>query len=410
VARRIATVIITSLAFAPILIFAAPAAAANQSASQKSSHGRRARATCRKQTSKRHRRQRGCAVRVTHRTADRITSISGGLVVGLNADVAGWGGDSTIDRLSQVRSKTGTKWLREEFLWSTIEPSRGSFDFSYYDHFMLIAAQHGMHVLAVVDGTPSWAGATDNTVPADASGYAQYVAALIARYGSNGSFWNAHPDLRGSAIGTWELWNEPYYASNYAPARYANLVKATAIAGHAVDPTAKFLLSAEMQSARDSAGNWLWWDDALYRAVPDLNKYFDGVAIHPYGRNTTGLNPMIAGKAYANYDHVRRAEDIHQQFIKHGAGNKPFWITEAGWSTCTDNSDCVNASQQATDLNTLFGYLHGSWKSWIQAAFIYRYGDGANPSTMQDGYGLSNLNGSPKPALAIFAREAAAGA
>ena len=38
-----------------------------------------------------------------------------------------------------------------------------------------------------------------------------------------------------------------------------------------------------MQSARDSNGNWQWWTDALYQAVPDLNNYFDGVAVHPYG-------------------------------------------------------------------------------------------------------------------------------
>ena len=49
--------------------------------------------------------------------------------------------------MAQVTSQTHTKWLREEFRWNTIEPSPGQFDFSYYDHFMLIAAQAGEHVL-----------------------------------------------------------------------------------------------------------------------------------------------------------------------------------------------------------------------------------------------------------------------
>ncbi len=330
-------------------------------------------------------------------------------MVGLNADVSGWGGASTLDRLTSVTSATGAKWLREEFDWATIEPARGTFDWSYYDHFMLIAAQHGMRVLGVLDVTPTWAGASDNTIPSDPSGYAQYVAAMIGRYGPSGSFWASNPSLRGSAITSWELWNEPYFASNYDPAAYAQLVKASGIAAHAVDPGAKLLLSAEMQSALTN-GSWLWWDDALYQAVPDLNNYFDGVAVHPYGHDVTTLNPIVAGQPYGNYNHVQRINDIHNQFIAHGASNKPFWITEAGWSTCTDSSDCVTAAQQASNMSTLFGYIHNDWKTWVQAAFIYRYGDGSSPNTMQGGYGLTYLDGSAKPVLPIFQREAAASA
>ncbi len=219
-----------------------------------------------------------------------------------------------------VRSQTHTKWLREQFRWDVIEPSPGQFDFSYYDHFMLIAAQAGEHVLPLMFETPSWAGATDSTIPSDPSAYAQFVAAVVARYGTNGSFWNQYPSLRGSAIQTWEIWNEPYYDSgdsgNYNPGDYARLVKAAAIAGRAADPNAKFLLASEMHSARDANGDWQWWTDALYQAVPDLNHYFDGVAVHPYGNDTTGLNPMVAGQPYSNYSsvhaHPGHAPAVHQ--------------------------------------------------------------------------------------------------
>jgi hypothetical protein len=336
--------------------------------------------------------------------------LSGGLVVGLNADAEGWGGASTAGRLDLVTSATGTKWLREEFKWNLIEPQPGQFDFSYYDHFMLLAAQRGLHVLPLLYETPSWAGATPDTIPSDPTAFAQYVAAVVGRYGAGGSFWAEYPSLSGSAIHTWEIWNEPYLPSgdnnDYNPGRYAQLVKAAAIAGRSADPGAKFLLAAEMQSARDSNGNWQWWTDALYQAVPDLNNYFDGVAMHDYGSDTSTLNPIIAGQAYNNYGHIRRIEDLHQQFLAHDA-NKPFWITEAGWSTCTDSPDCVTPAQQAANLSALFALIHTTWSSWIQAAFIYRYGDGANPSSTQDAYGLTNLDGSPKPALTIFQQQAA---
>ena len=120
---------------------------------------------------------------------------------------------------------------------------------------------------------------------------------------------------------------------------------------------------------------------------------------------------MIAGRPYNNYGHILRIENLHQQFIAHGAADKPFWITEAGWSTCTDgNTDCVTDDQQAADLQTLFNDMRGPWRNWVQAAFIYRFGDGADPSTVQDAYGLTNLDGSAKPALSVFRTAEVAGA
>ena len=281
------------------------------------------------------------------------------------------------------------------------------FDFSYYDHFMLEAAGRGERILALLYETPSWAGASYNSIPADPATFARFVAALIGRYGPRGSFWQQHPQLAGSALRTFEIWNEPYFDSgddgSYNPGRYARLVKAAAIAGHRVDPQAKFLMGAEMQSARDAQGNWQWWVGALYQAVPDLNNYFDGVAMHDYGSDVSTLNPMVAGRPYNNYGHILRIENLHQQFVAHGAADKPFWITEAGWSTCTDGSTgCVTQDQQAANLQTLFNDMHGPWRNWVQAAFIYRFDDGTDPRNVQDGYGLTNLDGSAKPALGVF--------
>ena len=171
-----------------------------------------------------------------------------------------------------MTSTSGTKWSREDFVWSTIEPQPGVFDFSYYDHFMLLAAERGLHILPLLYETPAWAGPNYNAIPSNPQAFAQFVAAVIGRYGVGGSFWVQHPTLAGSAISTWEIWNEPYYHSgdngDYDPGAYARLVKAAAIAGRAVDPNAKFLMAAEMQSGRDAQGNWQWWVDALYQAVP----------------------------------------------------------------------------------------------------------------------------------------------
>ena len=99
---------------------------------------------------------------------------TGPLVVGLNANVANWGGPSTADRLGAVTRATATKWLREEIDWATVEPLPGVFDFSRYDHFMQLAAQRRLHVLAVLYDTPSWAGPAYNAIPSDPTAFSQY--------------------------------------------------------------------------------------------------------------------------------------------------------------------------------------------------------------------------------------------
>jgi hypothetical protein len=341
------------------------------------------------------------------------TAVSGGLAVGLADGAAGWGGSSTAPQLDELTSATHARWLRDAFLWSRIEPSPGKFTFAYYDHYMLLAARRHLHIVVQLVGAPRWAAPTPDSLPADPGSYAGYVAAVARRYGPGGSLWRTHPALEGSAITTFELWNEPYFDNGdggaYDPGRYARLVKAAAIAGRAVAPATKFLLEAEMESHLN--GVWTWWVDALYQAVPDLNRYFDGVAVHDFGRDTADLGAIVAGRPYPNFGRLRRIEDLRRQFLAHQAGRKPFWIMETGWPTCTEpGTDCVTPTQQAANLTTLFGYLKTRWRTWVQAVFVYRYMDGADPNSVQGGYGLVGLGGRAKPALSVFKRFAAASA
>jgi polysaccharide biosynthesis protein PslG len=316
--------------------------------------------------------------------------------------------------MDQVASEAGPQWIRQEFDWSQIEPQQGTFDFSRYDQFMLLTAQHGVRVLPIMLDTPSWAGANWNSIPSDPSGYAAFVAAVVGRYGAGGSFWSQHPTLAGYAIQSYELWNEPYYDNgndgNYDPGRYARLVKAAAIAGRQADPAAQFLLAAENQ-AQLVGSTWVWWIDALYQAVPDLNNYFDGVAVHRYGTNFTSLSFPTPGLAYDGYDQLRRVEAIEQEFAQHGAANKPLWITEIGWPTCTSGSDrCTTPAGQAANLTTVFNYARTSWKNYVQAVFVYSYDDShPDSSNPENDYGLAYNDGTPKPALAVFRAQAATG-
>jgi polysaccharide biosynthesis protein PslG len=331
------------------------------------------------------------------------SALSGGLIVGLSAGAGGWGGSSTLPRLNLLTRRAGVKWMRDEFEWSVIEPRRGTFRWSYYDHYMLLVGQKGLHIVAHLTNAPRWASRSVFSIPADPTAYAQYVAAVVHRYGPSGTFWQQHPTLRGSAITTYELWNEPYYSTgnggSYSPGRYARLLKAASIAAHAADPSVKILLDAEMQSEQIH-GIWTWWVDSLYQAMPSLNRYFDGVAVHAFGTDTKTLRPVVYGVPYPNFQRLRKIEDIRHQMIRHGAAGKPFWIMETGFSTCTQRSSyCVSPRKQVQDFNALFHLLRTTWRSWVQAAFVYRYDDGVPSNSIEGGYGLVHLNGKAKPAL-----------
>ena len=327
--------------------------------------------------------------------------VNGGQVVGLAANVSAIGGGQTSTRLQQIATRAGARWLREEFRWSLIEPRRGRFAWKRYDHFMLDAARKGFHVLPLLVGAPKWSGPAWNSIPSNPAAFAAYTAAVVKRYGPHGTLWARHPALAAYGATTYEVWNEPYYPggnnNRYDPARYIRLFKAAVTAGRGADPSTKYLLEADEAGRETKGGVWLTWINEIYRDEHNLNNYFDGVAIHPYGNDVTGL------KAPA-FNQLRRVELLRKYFVQHGASNKPLWITEVGWSTCTHGGPlCVSPNRQASDTRTLFKYVHSTWSSYVAGVFLFTFQDyGGNKSNPYDNYGLTRLNRSAKPALAAF--------
>jgi hypothetical protein len=352
--------------------------------------------------------QKAAAPKVTpnggaHAAQDQST------IVGIISGTAGYGDQTLADRVNQVISRTHTKWLRESFYWDKIEPRRGVFRFGHYDHLMVVAARHHQQVLALMYNAPRWAAPTPISIPSNPTVFSEFVAAVAHRYGPGGTFWQRHPNLSSSAITTFDLWNEPYYPNGnngvYDPGRYARLVKAAVTAGRAASPQAKFLIAAEMQGTFSATSHrWVWWVDAMYHAVPDLNNYFDGVSVHPYGHNIRSLSPAIVGHPYYGYKEMRRIELIRRQFVSHGAASKPFWSTEVGWPTCAHGSDrCVSTAGQAASLSALLRYSQTRWKGWMRAAFIYYFDDARGSRAVPDNdYGLTYSNHRPKPSLKVF--------
>jgi hypothetical protein len=332
---------------------------------------------------------------------------AGPLTIGINANTQGYGVHA--GRLQNRVARTGVRWLREELDWDVVEPTRGRDNWRHDDELYTAAAQRGMTILPVILSTPRWAGPSPQALPANPAAYARFVARVVRRYGPGGVFWTHHPRLTPVPSTWFELWNEPYTTafSGGRPdaATYARLVAAAGAAAHAANHAAKVLLASDIVTTTVD-GRVTSWTDAMYDAVPTLNQDFDGVAVHPYALSLTATTNDVYGRFVAVLVDVRNA------FIAHGAADKPFWLTEIGWSTCPGGASagCVTDVQQAALYTQLFVLLHTTYASYVRAVFAYHYNDfpGAPRNDTEGYFGLTRVGGSHKPAYAAFAAAIAA--
>jgi hypothetical protein len=303
---------------------------------------------------------------------------TGGVRWGLHANRWGRGpeGPSELGRMQPM----GVQWLREEF---DSRPDQQT------DTLYLEAARRGMRILPLLQ--------TGNTLPDDFDDFAQTVSAFAGRYGPGGEFWASHPELHPDLASTHiEIYNEPYgsWYGPVQPARYAALMRHVVPRARQANPRAKFLMAID----RTPSGERHTWIDELYRAEPNLNDYFDAVAMHPYSGNRAPDQPNDP------WGFVRIA-DARNAMESRGAGGKEFWITEVGWSTCPGDAEwCVTEAQQAANMERLAELVRTRY-TFVDAVFYYHFvGDERNPSDAEDFFGILHPDFSPKPAFHALRR------
>jgi hypothetical protein len=133
----------------------------------------------------------------------------------------------------------------------------------------------------------------------------------------------------------------------------------------AADPTAKVLFAGL------SRNDYSYLEGA-YSAMPDLGRYFDVMATHPYTYNGHGPesvwydpNGRINKGAFSAYREVRKTMEAHGDF-------KPIWFTEFGWSTTTSREGMhagVSPETQAAYLTRAYQCLEQD--PYVQVATWY---------------------------------------
>jgi Cellulase (glycosyl hydrolase family 5) len=335
-----------------------------------------------------------------------------GAKVGLSSHLFWLGQSDAEAELKRLRS-SGAGWIREDFLWDQIQPSRGVFNWSRTDALMAAAARTGTNVLAILDYSAKWASSDPSGKgnvhypPKNVGDYAAFARAVVERYGSDGSFWRARPDLPAGPLGAVELWNEPwgawFWKPNPDPAAYARLVRAAATAIRAAKPDTKILISGDPLAVRKD-GKAAKWLDAVLAADPGLRTLFDAYSTHPYPspRHRSPLD-TTSGPEYR----FNRAALTRQTAAKYQA-EKPIWITEVGWSTAADAPETVTEATQATYIGQAIEHAIGVQA--VERIFIFGWDRSNGIATDREGnYGLQRKDGSLKPAWETLTRTIGSG-
>jgi hypothetical protein len=294
-------------------------------------------------------------------------------------------------------ASSGAESVRAAFYWREVQPAGpADADFTRTDPVVLAAAQRGLSVLGVVQGTPGWAASNPGDLaspPRNPADFARFVTSLVARYGPQGSFWSLHPELPRRPVRDWQIWNEPnltryWNVAPWAPT-YVTLLKAAHAALEAADPGSRTILAGLPNES------WL--------ALRELYKQgargaFDVVALHPY----TGTPANV----------IKLIRFARREMRPRGDARMPIWVTELSWPAAIgktkttagfETTDGGQAQRLAAGIALLakerralrIGRVY--WYTWLSA-------EGSSPSSF-DYSGLRRLRAGrlvTAPALAAF--------
>ncbi len=333
------------------------------------------------------------------------------------------GVDPSIDLGTQLDSMvaSGVQSLRLTFEWASTQPYRSWKDvpaadksqfanaggvptrFEALDRIVGLAAQRGLTLLPVVLDAPKWDAAHFNNaivaIPRKDGPYANFVAALVRRYGPTGSFW--HGRSPKVPIRMWQIWNEPNIIGFWPPQpfepRYIGLLRAARAAIKANDPGARVVLAG--------LPNFSWLHmQKLYKL--GARKLFDVVAIHPYTKDPAGVITIL--------------EKNRQVMDAAGDRNKPILADEVSWPSSLGKTNhnvgldfAVTEAGQARNLGKLLPLL-GRERAALHLLGFYYYtwaGSERHKGQSFDFAGLFRFSHGrfvAKPAYYVFRRNALA--
>lgn len=300
---------------------------------------------------------------------------------GINAHVPN---DAVADRIVEA----GIEWVRIDFLWSTVEPTRDAYDWRVYDALIDRLEARGLRVYATLQGTPAWAtsGAGFSGVPDEVSQWQEFVYLAAKRY-------------RGR-ISAWGIWNEPNLHHFWEGSRddyVEKLLIPGSTAVRAADPGA---LVGGPDLAHLSSADWDTW---LREVILRAGDFLDVVTHHYYP--SYGRAFELAFDFDSKPDLPWGSPSVRDLLIDTGWWGRPFWLTETGVQ-----SEVEGPGDQADYYDGVIADWFGPRPEgrWIDRIFFYQMHDARDPAPTTFGI----LHGKPdlaaKPAFYAYQNAIAA--
>jgi beta-xylosidase len=291
------------------------------------------------------------------------------------------------ERDLELIQAAGIRVVRMDFVWASIERSKGQYDWSAYDELTASLIERGIRPYYILDysnGLYEETVATINPVtgkeqrdvaspqrPESVAAFARWAAAAVERF-------------KGRGI-VWEIWNEPnitFWKPKPDVQQYIALALAACKAIRAADPEALVVGPATSELP-----------------LPFLDQFFasgilarlDAVSVHPYRNYSKG--PETALEEY------KKLRELIEKYAPEGKKQMPILSGEWGYASHTKGVSLeVQANflvrQQLVNLHA--GIPVSIWYDWKN--------DGPNPAEREDNFGTVSHNLEPKPAYLALQR------
>lgn len=294
-------------------------------------------------------------------------------------------------------ARAGVESIITEVNWNFLQPREDEApNWARPDSVVRTAARRGMRVMMNVLYAPGWAAVDpgNGASPPDPAKYAAFLHELVARYGTGGTFWQAHPKLLPLYVQDFQVWNEPpspgFWSQQPFARDYVALLRAARFAIKGTDPSARVVLAGL---------TWRSWEDIakIYRAGGQ--GLFDVVSLHPYTRRPQDVTAIV--------------QAVRKVMARNGDGRLPVLITELSWPSAKGRSKDdygyeVTRRQQAARVRAVLPLLAEARKRYrIERVYWFSWLSTDRGRYTFDYSGLRRIRGErirDKPALAAFRR------
>ncbi len=164
----------------------------------------------------------------------------------------------------EMLAAAGFKWVRADFVWSSMEKKKGEYDFSQADKLFATLDRFKIRAMVVLAySNPLYDNDLSPHSDQGVTAFAKWAAACAHHFKGRGAMW--------------EIYNEPnnvFWRPQPDPAAYIKLALATAKAIKSAEPNEPVVGPA--LSGTDGA-----WMEQIYKS--GLLNVLDAITVHPYG-------------------------------------------------------------------------------------------------------------------------------